>query len=139
MNKTIVPTMDEIEAEYKHRLAALIRPASLFLSYTPPRTPVLTNATVKVAQAELQLAKSKMAALEAKAEQSESKMFSIKTLMQSMVKPCKVSKILCLQVLLIVGKVQTLPVAQVLGQLGHQSPGTVLVVNGQAQARAVVR
>ena len=77
--------MDEIEAEYKHRQAALIRPASPLLSHTPPRSPVLSNATVKVAQAELQSAKSKMAALEAKAEQSKLEMSSIKTLMQSMV------------------------------------------------------
>ena len=53
MNQTIVPTMDEIEAEYKNRQAALIRPASQPLSHTPPRSPV------KVAQAELILARSK--------------------------------------------------------------------------------
>ena len=85
MNKTIVTTMDEIEAEYKHRQAALIRPTSPLLSYTSPRSQVLSDATVIVAQTELQLAKLKMAALEAKAEQSESEMSSIKTLTQSMV------------------------------------------------------
>ena len=53
-SKTIVPTMDEIEAECEHRQAALIRPASLLLSHTPPRSPVPSDATVKVAQAELQ-------------------------------------------------------------------------------------
>ena len=37
MNQTIVPTMDEIEAKYRHRQAALIRPASPLLSHTPPR------------------------------------------------------------------------------------------------------
>ena len=77
--------MDEIEAKYKYRQVALIRPVSPLLSHTPPRSPVLSNAKVKVAQAELQLAKSKMAAFEAKAEQSELEMSSIKTLMQSMV------------------------------------------------------
>ena len=46
---------------------------------------MLSDATVKETQAELQLAKSKIAALEAKAEQSELEMSSIKTLMQSMV------------------------------------------------------
>ena len=85
MNQPIVPTMDKMEAEYKHRQAALIRSASPVLSHTPPRSPVLSDATVKVAQAELQSAKLKMAALEAKAEQSELEMSSIKTLMQSMV------------------------------------------------------
>ena len=70
-NQTIVPTMDEIEAGYKHRQPALIRPASPLLSHTPPRSCMLSDATVKVAQAELQSAKSKMAALEAKAEQSK--------------------------------------------------------------------
>ena len=35
MNQTIVPTMDEIEAEYKHRQAVQIRPASPILSHTP--------------------------------------------------------------------------------------------------------
>ena len=84
LNQIIVPTMDDIEAEY-HRQAALIRPASPFLSHNPPGRPVLSDATVKVAKAELQLAKSKMAALEAKAEQSELEMSSIKTLMQGMV------------------------------------------------------
>ena len=84
-NKTIVPTMDEIEVEYKHRQAALIMPALPLLSHTPHRSPLLSNATVKVAQAELQAAKSKMAALETKAEWSKSEMSSIKTLMQSMV------------------------------------------------------
>ena len=46
---------------------------------------MLSDATIKVTQTELQLAKSKMAALEAKAKQYEFKMSSIKTLMQSMV------------------------------------------------------
>ena len=77
--------MDKIEAEYKHSQAVLIRPASSLLSHTPPRSPVLRDATEKLAQAELQLAKSKMAALEAKAEQSELEMSLIKTHMQSMV------------------------------------------------------
>ena len=67
-NQAIDTTMDKIEVEYKHRQAVLIRPASPLLSHTPPRSPVLSHATVKVAQADLQLAKSKMAALEAKAE-----------------------------------------------------------------------
>ena len=84
MNQTIVPTMDDIEVKYKHRLAALIGPASPLLSHTLPRSPVLSDATVKVTQTELQLAKSKMAALEAKAKQYEFKMSSIKTLIQSM-------------------------------------------------------
>ena len=35
MNQTIVSTMDKIEAEYKHRQAALIRPVSPLLSHTP--------------------------------------------------------------------------------------------------------
>ena len=46
---------------------------------------MLSDATVKLAQAELQSAKSKMGALKAKAEQSKLEMSSIKTLMQSMV------------------------------------------------------
>ena len=46
---------------------------------------MLSDATVKVAQAKLKSAKSKMAVLEAKTEQSELEMSSIKTLMQSMV------------------------------------------------------
>ena len=54
-NKTIVPTVGEIEAKYKHRQAALIRPALLLLSHTFPRNLVLTDAIVKVGQAELQL------------------------------------------------------------------------------------
>ena len=83
MNQT-VPTIDEIKAEYKHRQATLIGPASPFLIHTPSTSPVISDAMVKVAQAELQLAKTKMAALEAKAEQSELEMSSIKTLMQSM-------------------------------------------------------
>ena len=53
MNQTIVSTMEDIEAEYKHRQAALIRPASPLLSHTSPRSPVPSDATVKVAQAEL--------------------------------------------------------------------------------------
>ena len=57
MNQTIVSTMDKIEAEYKHRQAALIRPVSPLLSHTHPRSPVLSDAPVKVAQTELQLAK----------------------------------------------------------------------------------
>ena len=85
VNKTVVPTVDEIEAEYKHWQAALNRPASPRLSHTPPRGPVLSEAAVQVAQSELQSAKSKMAILEAKAEWSESEMSSIKTLMHSMV------------------------------------------------------
>ena len=36
MNQTIVPTMDEIDAEYKHRQTVLIRPASLLLSPHSP-------------------------------------------------------------------------------------------------------
>ena len=43
MNKTVVPAMDEIEDEYKHRQAALNRPASLRLSHTPLRGPVLSE------------------------------------------------------------------------------------------------
>ena len=77
--------MDEIEAEYKHRQAALIRPASPLLSCTTLRSPLLSDATVKVAQAELQSTRSKMAVLEAKAEQCKLEMSSIKALMQSMV------------------------------------------------------
>ena len=46
---------------------------------------MFSDATAKVAQTELQSAKSKMAALEAKAEWSQLQMSSIKTLMQSMV------------------------------------------------------
>ena len=46
---------------------------------------MLSDATVNVAQTELQLAKWKIAALEAKAEQFELEMSSIKTLMQNMV------------------------------------------------------
>ena len=84
VDKTVAPTMDEIEAEYEHRWAALNRPASPRLSHTPPRGPVLSEAAVQVAQAELQSAKSKMAVLEARAEQSESEMSSLKTLMHSM-------------------------------------------------------
>ena len=81
VDETIAPTMDEIEAEYEHRWAALDRPASPRPSHTPP---VLSEAAVQVAQAELQSAKSKMAVLEARAEWSESEMSSLKTLMCSM-------------------------------------------------------
>ena len=81
---TIAPTMDEIEAKYEHRWAALDRPASPRPSHTPPRGPVLSEAAVQVAQAELQSAKSKMAVLEARAEWSESEVSSLKTLMHSM-------------------------------------------------------
>ena len=49
MNQTIVPTMDNIEAEYKHRQVSLIRPAPPLPSPTPPRSPVLSDAIVKVA------------------------------------------------------------------------------------------
>ena len=84
VNKTVALTMDEIEAECKHRQAALNRPVSPRLSHTPPRGPVLSEAAVQVVQAELQSAKSKMAVLEARARQSESKMSSIRTLMHSM-------------------------------------------------------
>ena len=52
-------------------------------SHTSPRGPVLSEAAVQVAQAELQSAKSKMAVLEARAEQSESEVSSLKTLMHS--------------------------------------------------------
>ena len=82
-DKTVAPTMDEIAAEYELRWAALNRAAFPRLSHTPPRGPVLSEAAVQVAQAELQSAKSKMAVLEAKAEWSESEMSSIKTLMHS--------------------------------------------------------
>ena len=75
MDGTIAPTIDEIEAEYEHRQAALDRPASPRPSHTPPRGPVLSEAAVQAAQAELQSAKSKMAVLE---------VFSLKTLMYSM-------------------------------------------------------
>ena len=81
---TVAPTMDKIEAEYEHRQAALDRPASPRPSHTPPRSPVLSEAAVQVAQAELQSAKSKMAVLEARAKWSESEMSSHKTLMHSM-------------------------------------------------------
>ena len=81
---TITPTMDEIEAEYECRWAALDRPATPRPIHTPPRGPVLSEAAVQVAQAELQLATSKMAVLEARAEQSESEVSSLKTLMHSM-------------------------------------------------------
>ena len=81
---TVAPTMDEFEAEYEHRWAALDRPASPRPSHTPPRGPVLSEAAVHVAQAELQAAKSKMAALEARAKWSESEMSSLKTLMHCM-------------------------------------------------------
>ena len=47
MNKIIVLTMDEIEAEYKHRQAILMRPASPLLSHIPPRSPLFSDATVK--------------------------------------------------------------------------------------------
>ena len=80
---TIAPTMDEIEAEYEHRWAALDRPASPRPSHTPSRGPVLSEAAVQVAQAELQSAKSKMAVLEARAEWSESEVSSLKTLIHS--------------------------------------------------------
>ena len=63
MNQTVVLTMDEIEAEYKHRQEALIRPASPLPSHTTTRSSVLSNSTVKAAQVELQLDKTKMAAL----------------------------------------------------------------------------
>ena len=46
---TVAPTMDEIEAEYKHRQAALDRPASPRASHAPPRGPVLSEAAVQVA------------------------------------------------------------------------------------------
>ena len=85
VNKTVAPTMDEFEAAYKHRQAALNRPASPRLSHTPPRGPVLSEAAVQVVQAELQSAKSKVAVLEARARQSESEISSIRTLMHSMV------------------------------------------------------
>ena len=81
---TVVSIMDEIEAEYEHRQAALDRPASPRPSHTPPRGPVLSEAAVQVAQAELQSAKSKIAVLEARAKWSESEMSSFKTLMCSM-------------------------------------------------------
>ena len=76
-NQAIAPTMDKIEAEYKHRLEAMIRPASPLFSHTPLRSQVLSDATVRVAQADLQLAKSEVVALEAKAEQYELEMSSI--------------------------------------------------------------
>ena len=79
VEKTVAPTMDEIETEYEHRQAASPR-----LSHTPPRGPVLSEAAVQVAQAKLQSAKSKMALLEARAKWSESEMSSLKTLMHSM-------------------------------------------------------
>ena len=53
VNETVVPTMDEIEAEHKHRQAALNRPASPRLSHAPPRGPVLSETAVQVAQTEL--------------------------------------------------------------------------------------
>ena len=81
---TIAPTMDEIEATYELGWTALDRPASPRPSHTPPRGPVLSEAAVQVAQAELQSAKSKMAVLEARAEWSESEVSSLKTLMHSM-------------------------------------------------------
>ena len=77
---------------------------------------MLSNATVKVAQDELQSAKSKMAVLEAKAEQSESEMSSIKTLMQSMVQTMQgmqniISSNMATAITSEVGKVQNLPIA----------------------------
>ena len=84
VNETVALTMDEIEAEYEHRWAALNRPASPGLSHTHPRGQVLSEAAVQVAQSELQSAKSKVAVLEARYKQSESEMSSIKTLMHSM-------------------------------------------------------
>ena len=36
VDETVAPTMDEIEAEYEHRQAALDRPASPRPSHTPP-------------------------------------------------------------------------------------------------------
>ena len=84
VNETVAPTINEIEAEYECRQAALNRPASPRLSHTPPKGPVLSEAAVQVVQAELQSAKSKMAVLEARAEWSESEMSSTKTLMHSM-------------------------------------------------------
>ena len=86
VNKTVAPTMDEVEAEYKCRQAALNRPASPRLSHTPLRGPVLSKEAIQVVQAELQSGKSKMAVLEATAKWSESEMSSIRTLMHSMVK-----------------------------------------------------
>ena len=68
----------------EHKQVALDRPTSPRPSHTDPRGPVLSGAAVQVAQAELQSAKSKMAALEARAEQSESEVSSLKTLMHSM-------------------------------------------------------
>ena len=84
VDETVAPTMEEIEAEYECRQAALDRPASPRPSHTYPRGPVLSEAAVQVSQSELQSAKSKMAVLEARAEQSESEMSSLKTLMHSM-------------------------------------------------------
>ena len=59
VDRTIAPTMDKIEAEYECKQAALHRPASPRPSHTSPRGPVLSEAAVQVAQAELQSAKSK--------------------------------------------------------------------------------
>ena len=84
VDETVASTMDEIEAEYEHRWAALDRPASPRPSHTPSRGPVLSEAAVQVAQAELQSAKSKMAVLEARTKLSESEMPSLKSLMHSM-------------------------------------------------------
>ena len=84
VNKTVAPAIDEIEAEHECRQATLNRPASPRLSHTPPRGHILSEAALQVVQAELQSAKSKMAVLDARAEQSESEMSSIKTLMHSM-------------------------------------------------------
>ena len=84
VNGNIAPTMDEIEAKYECRQAALDRPASPRPSHTPPRGPVLSEAAVQVAQAELQSAKSNMAVLEARAEWSESGGVFPQDLMHSM-------------------------------------------------------
>ena len=56
VDETVAPTMDEIEAEYEDRWAALDRPASPRPNHIPPRGPVLSKAAVQVAQAELQSA-----------------------------------------------------------------------------------
>ena len=85
-----------------------------------------------------------MAALEAKADQSESEMSSVKTLVQSMVQTMQgMQNIMSLNMATAITtdsrESPKLLIAGVLGQLGHQSPGTVLVVNGQAQPRAVIR
>ena len=47
VDKTVAPAMDEIEAEYEHRQAALNRPASPRLSHISPRGPVLSEAAVR--------------------------------------------------------------------------------------------